>query len=137
MVGEYCRKCGVDIFPTIYDGNQQWIDDGYCTEECANETDYLPIVRPMANLFCQEFGIDKFSLQVINKHLFRGTEFGLSLGIHNNTTVRLQGIVEGTDIELGPFVLVWPFTSDDFWKSVESMDELGNDCLAEWEAQED
>lgn len=71
--------------------------------------------------------------RIMSKRMFKSTKCGAWLKlVHNNgmvSGIEVGSIVEGADIEIGPMVLEFPFTSDEFG---DVLDEIEMDAHNEW-----
>jgi hypothetical protein len=59
----------------------------------------------------------------IAKAIYKGTACGAWLEIPDPDTIRIGSIVENGDQEIGPYSLTWPFTREEFWNTVEQVDD--------------
>jgi hypothetical protein len=79
-----------------------------------------------------EVGVDEPSH--ISRAIYKGTACGAWVRLEPHA-VAVGSIVEGSDAEVGPVRLVYPFTAADFWAA---LDEINAEACALWhEANEE
>jgi len=84
------------------------------------------MITTLKDLF-KEVGVD--TLAALKKSIFKGTECGAWIEPGEGYVV-LGSIVEGSDAEATPVELFYPFSRDDFWQALESVDK---EACALWE----
>jgi len=82
----------------------------------------------MFDFLCAELGRDTVSGW--QKSVYKGTDCGAWLALVDDSTIQLGSIVEGSDQDCDTFTLVWPFTCDDFWHS---LDQIESEAAYIWE----
>ncbi len=134
---EFCEHCGL----SLDDDSVQdvWAEEGFCCAECGN-ADRLnekppALVRPMLQLFGREIGANlKFNTtsyeQLLSRAVYKGTQCGAFLKIINPSTIQLGSIVEGCDFGTTTYTLIWPFSSTEFW---ETLDEIEGEAAYIWD----
>lgn len=110
--GERCLWCSVDL-------QNAGTDTEYCSEEC-ERGDVAHCARPLQNFLNAELGRE--TPGGWSKSIFDGTECGAWIEVHEST-VSIGSIVEGGDVECYPEALSWPFTKDEFWGTVERIND--------------
>ena len=127
---EICFTCNLD-FSQVEEN--EFMFDGYCCEECSNDTGHTRFVRPMMNLFTKLIG--EYNFELLAKRVYRDTKYGVRLEDTGYDRIRFQTIVEGTDIEIVGNDLVWPFTEEDFWNALQEVEELADEAWNDWKSQ--
>jgi hypothetical protein len=124
---EHCFHCGFNL--DSCDEKQQ--DCGFCCELCEKESQQkkppLPVIRPLFDLLSHDLGEN---YETWSKRIYKGTDCGAWLRIIDNKTIEVGSIVEGSDVEIEPCSIVWPFTKEEFWFAVQMINDEA--CL-EWE----
>lgn len=86
--------------------------------------------------------------EVCSHRLYRHSPRGLGLAPLNAAgqrasgddpvwSLKITGIVEGTDIEASSEPLHWPLSAEQFWAACERVNASLDDAEAEWDAQGD
>ena len=118
-----CYHCGY-VFPAdweIEEDTPQW--EGFCCQACMEgyeKREPAHCIMPMQELLTNELGRDDPAGW--SKSIYKGTDCGAWLKVTHDS-VRIGSIVEGSDVEVEPRDLVWPFTAKKFWDAVQSVDD--------------
>lgn len=130
-----CACCGYKL-----DGDQceigDWSNDGFCSKDCQYdyEDGFSPsVIYPITKMFTYLFGEHwRFDVEQLSRAVYKGTACGawVALG-EDNRTLQVGSIVEGSEAEVGPEVLSWPFTKEEFWAAVERINEEACDIFDE------
>ena len=134
-----CACCGYDL-----NGDQcevgDWSDDGFCCQDC--QIDYedgfsSDVIRPISRMFEDLFGEHwRFDIEQLSRAVYKGTPCGAWVAIEDQYTLKVGSIVEGSDAEVGPEYLKWPFTKDEFWKVCDNVNEEACDIFDECHCSE-
>ena len=126
---ELCIVCGMELnLENIVTGEEPE-DEGFCCEECREGFNnrvpgkryVLPCIRPMWNFLNTELGRE--GAEGWSKSLYKGTACGAWLALLDHQTIQVGSIVEGSEYEVDPNDLVWPFTREQFWDTVQDIED--------------
>jgi len=128
---DVCFHCGYK-FPADaeIEGNFP-MEEGFCCQECLSnnaEKKTIPCIRPMFKFLCEELGRD--TVEGWSKSVYKGTACGAWLTLNSCDEIMLGSIVEGSEVEIEPHYLNWPFTSEQFWGALEA---INNEASWYWE----
>jgi len=84
------------------------------------------MIRKIEDLF-RVFGVE--GMAVLKKEIFKTTECGAWIREVDGGVV-IGSIVEGSDAEVGPVTLPYPFPVEDFWEKLQDVD---NEACRLWE----
>jgi hypothetical protein len=125
-----CEQCG-HKFPAdieIVEGTPQFV--GFCSNLCMTNNKLginSPFNGEMAELLTAELGRD--TPEGWSKSIYKGTPCGAWLSPLPQS-IQLGSIVEGSDEEIGPIELNWPFSADQLWGA---LDEINNAAEYYWQ----
>jgi hypothetical protein len=84
--------------------------------------------------------VQQRAVELIAKAVYKGTECGAWVqGVGNPYAiegVRIGSIVEGTDAETRTHTLLWPITPEQFWATVQAVEDEAADIWADSQAQD-
>lgn len=81
------------------------------------------------NELCDEVGCAR-SHPALRKAIYKGTDCGAWIKV-NDKSVTLGSIVEGSDAEIGPYTITFPFDATTFWETLNFIDgEAGREWYA-------
>ena len=132
-----CKHCGLKLDDTSI--QELFATNGFCCSECfsADRARVNPpaLVRPMLQLFGREIGDHlKFDTEsyeeLLSRAVYKVTQCGAFLKIIDHYTIRLGAIVEGGNFGTEVYTLVWPFSSTEFW---ETLDEIEGEAAYLWD----
>jgi hypothetical protein len=133
-----CVECGA---PLPDEGDDEWLDNGFCSKECLElferreyarqhcnlpEPPQLTCIRPMYNLLCGELDPDP---GLWDKRVYKDTSCGAWLNVDCCNQISVGSIVEGADECAEIQHLQWPFTKEEFWEALEAVE---HDCERIW-----
>jgi hypothetical protein len=119
---DVCYQCGHKFTADleIEEGMPQW--EGFCSHLCQTNNK-LGIQSPcngeMAEMLTNMLGRD--DPEGWSKSVYKGTDCGAWLTV-NCQSVTVGSIVEGSDVEIDPITLDWPFTESQFWAALEAIE---------------
>ena len=128
----HCYHCGYK-FPADWEPIEGTpLFEGFCCQECQDADKRgekaPPCIMPMFKFLSDELGRD--TPDGWSKSIYKGTNCGAWLSLRDCDEIMLGSIVEGSDIEIEPVALVWPFTSAQFWGA---LDDIEKECAFYWE----
>ena len=122
MPDDICYNCGGKInMDNIILGTEPEYD-GFCCEECRQGAYKHDMPKAMYDLLSQDLGDNPDRW---DRAIYKGTDCGAWMRINRDGDswpeiyVSIGSIVEGSDAEVTAEDLVWPFTRDQFWETVE------------------
>jgi hypothetical protein len=116
-----CYHCNHKLPADIEDGSPQ--DKGFCSMLCETNSELgieAPINGEMAELLTSMLGRD--TPEGWDKSVYKGTACGAWMKT-SPFSVDIGSIVEGSDVEIAPIELVWPFTEEEFLAVLEDIDK--------------
>jgi hypothetical protein len=121
---EHCMECGGPLKDEpAPDEDHQF--DGYCSPACERGESVPSAIectpcRGMYDVLARDLG-DKPSRW--SRAIYKGTPCGAWLKVTRCDAVEIGSIVEGSDAEVGPVRIDYPFTRAQFWDAVKGVND--------------